>query len=289
VFSDLKYGEIQCLLSGDDTTFYFYSVLNEDKGDDKYCRGFWVAVMKNITKGSLNPVVYTFNENVINTLCEKGGGFVTKKSRHVYKFMPRLKELSDGNLLLTGITQNTDIRIDQDLSNNRTRTYRTDLEGSLLFFFLNKGTPSYVFTLLPRRLVMSGITSVPGSSIGPLQVPRLSKGYSGSYLFFHGDSILVIYNDVEENVAQPVSALPIASKSTSNLILAAALITKKGEIIYRRSIGENQKGQYSYYLSEAILGQNNSLMIPIGRQGIGFNMMKEFYNYWCIFQTNYQF
>lgn len=281
-----NYSAIRCLLSKDESTVFLYSVILDGKWDDsKYCKGFWVTSIKAAAKSnSLNPVVYPFPETDIALICEKGGGNGKRKNKNVYNFIPQMKELDDGTLVFSGSPQYMDV----DVLSSKTSVYTTTSEGSLLIFFVKPGIPGYVFSILPREITLNGGLSV-ASSVSNLTASHLSKGYYGAYIFTKGDSVLVIYDDNEKNANQPVSESTISTKSTYDLILTAAVITKKGEIISRKVIGQKSNEKNSYYVSEALIQGKNSLIIPLAAPGSLFKARDEFYNYWCFFQTNYQY
>jgi hypothetical protein len=65
------------------------------------------------------------------------------------------------------------------------------------------------------------------------------------------------------------------------LLLCAPLINKDKKLQYRKQLGQNIKGAFTYFLGNIIPGSSSSIVFPVARQGVGFNARKIIYTNWC--------
>jgi hypothetical protein len=114
-----------------------------------------------------------------------------------------------------------------------------------------------------------------------VQAPGLSHAYSNFTASSLGDDILILYNDEEANLTRGENENLIEAHSTGDLVLAEAVISKDKKLQYRKQIGKNLSGKYTYYLGNIAPTTSSAVIFPVGRQGTGFNARKVFYTNWC--------
>lgn len=259
---------------------YVYSTYSSLKGDNKYCNGFFIAAFNVSNKQLSKPVVTEFSGDFSRTLAEKGGGGGT--AANVIDFVPVLTQLESGELVISGSPETSSQSASQ--SGSKTTVWSSSQVGSVFSFFLDTSFTSQGYSILPRRIVLSLPESRSGS-VRMMQGARISTAYTGVYIVPKGESLIVVYSDYEKNINQGLDKPTYSANSPDNLVLAEAEVQKKGIISYRKQITEDQKGMYNFYLAEALFStSDNTLLVPVGKQGLNFNANKDFYNKWCILE-----
>ena len=111
--------------------------------------------------------------------------------------------------------------------------------------------------------------------------PGISNAYSNFTTTNLGDEIVVIYNDGEDNLKRGEDEKIAEAHSTKNLVLAEALINKNKKLEYRKQIGKNASGNYTYFLGNTVPTSSSLIIFPLAKEGVGFNARKTFYSNWC--------
>ncbi|HEY1872614.1 MAG TPA: hypothetical protein VGG71_16250, partial [Chitinophagaceae bacterium] len=135
--------------------------------------------------------------------------------------------------------------------------------------------------VIPRKISLSRTASSGSGAIQIVQAPGISRSYSNFTATNLGDEIAIIYNDDEKNLAKSEDEKIAEAHSTNDLVLAEALISKNKKMEYRKQIGKNLSGKYTYFLGTTIPTSSSSIIFPVAREGSGFNARKIFYTNWC--------
>ena len=114
-----------------------------------------------------------------------------------------------------------------------------------------------------------------------VQSPGISQAYSNFTTTNRGEEIVVIYNDGEENLKQGENEKVVETNTTKNLVLAEALINKNKKLEYRKQIGKNASGKYTYFLGNVVPSSSPLIIFPLGKDG---NARKTFYSNWCFLE-----
>ena len=271
--------------SRDGKNLYIYSTSSFPGDNDKNCNGllFWQLDCNSLKLS--RPLTYEFSPEVIEKISEKGGGTKHKKEYFMYNFVPHLVELENGDLAIMGSAQKTSKYSYNSATNMNNQTHVvavTTLDvGPVMAFFLDKGGKTFDYVLIPRTIILSrGATSGSGV-IQMVQSPSISHSYSNFTTSSLGNEIIVIYNDEEENLKRDVEEKIVEAHSTKNLVLAEALINKDKKLEYRKQIGENANGRYTYFLGNTVQSASSLIVFPLAKQGDGFNARKTIYSNWC--------
>jgi hypothetical protein len=287
-------------LSKDQSTVYIYSTASASKQDYKYSKGLLVTAIDTLNPKAPKPMLYEFGADFYQAMCDKGGGNKHRKEQRVFNFMPRLTELDNGNILVYGSPQISTSQSQTVLSTpmmgsngmsgmnasptTKTYTRSTYEAGSIVSFLINKNTAQYTYSVIPRDIIISR-TDTRSGSVQIIQSPWISHNFSGFFVTELKDKIVFIYDDCAKNIERDLNDKTYSVTSLQpNYALAEAAIDKNGKILYRTKLADDPKGAYTFYMSESIIGNNNSYLIPIAKQGTGFNGMREFYNKWCILE-----
>lgn len=195
-------------------------------------------------------------------------------------------ELDNGDLAILGspekVSTSISRRASQDLNgslgSNMVATTKLDV-GPVIAFFPNKNGKTFECTAIPRKISLSKISQSGHGSIQIVQAPEISHTYSSFIATATGNEIVVLYNDEEENITKQNEKLTSAN-TTKNVVLAEALI-KNGKLEYRKQIGQNLKGRFTYFIGDTIPTSSSSVIFPIGKEGENFNGLSIFYSNWC--------
>jgi hypothetical protein len=128
---------------------------------------------------------------------------------------------------------------------------------------------------------LSKSASSGSGAIQVVQSPGISHSYSGFAAANLGDGIVIVYNDDEKNLTRDEDEKIAEAHSAGDLILAEALINADKKLQYRKQIGKDLSGKYTYFLGNTIPTSSPSLIFPIAKEGTGFNVRKTFYTNWC--------
>ncbi len=284
--------QLQLKLSKDQKTVYIFSTASLIKGDNKYSHGIVFSALDTLNMKVPKPKLYEFTHEFEQEMYEKGGAEKDRKNFRVFNFKPRLFELNNGNIIICGSPEITVINRSEDLFSpslsfgKMTTTSKSSVTtnykvGSIVSFLINKKNNEFNYSVIPRDISTSRSDERRGDGVVVMQNPRVSHNFSGFYFVELNDRIVFVYDDYIKNIEQDLTGKTKTTERQVNYALAEAAIDNTGKIIYRKKLADDPEGDYTFYLSESIIGNNNSYLIPIGRQGKGFNSLREFYNQWC--------
>src|SRR6185295_13312507 len=140
--------------SRDGKSIYIYSTTKLAGNDDENCNGLLLYQLDCSTIKLTRPLAYEFTPEVIEAICQKGGGAKHKKEYFMYNFTPNLMELNNGNLVILGSPQQISASTSTSAPNMNNQTHEiatTTLSvGPVLAFFLNRSGKTFDYTLIPR-------------------------------------------------------------------------------------------------------------------------------------------
>jgi len=272
-------------LARDGKSIYIYSAATVQNNDDKPCNGLLLWQLDCSTLKLSRPLSYEFAPEVVEAIYQKGGGAKHKKEYWIYNFTPELVELDNGNLVILGSPQQVTTKTSTSAPNmnNQTHTVSTTTlnVGPVIAFFLSKDGKTFDYTLIPRRMNVSKSARSGSGAIQVVQSPGISHSYSSFASTNLGNEIVIVYDDNESNLTRDVNEKIAEAHSAGDLVLAEALINTDKKMEYRKQIGKDLSGKYTYFLGNAIPSSSSSLIFPIAREGSGFNARKTFYTNWC--------
>lgn len=269
-------------LARDGKRVYIYSSTTESQKDGKGGNGLIIQQLDCNTQKLSKPLSYEFSPEFIETIYKNGGGDKHKKEYFMFHFTPNLVELDNGDItILTGLEQ-TSTNTNQ-MTNMQGQTHEVAITtidvGPIIAFFPNKNGKTYDYELIPRKSSVSKSAQSGSGAFQIVQAPGLSHSFADFIATNIGDEILILYNDNEENLRTGANGK--TAHSPKDLVVAEALIGKEKKLQYRKQIGENLKGNYTYFLGNAIPTSSTSIIFPAGKEGMNFNARKIFYSNWC--------
>jgi hypothetical protein len=274
--------------SADRKNIYVYSSTSPAEEDGAGCSGFFLAQLNCSTLRLAKPLVYKFSPEFTEEICRKGGGSKHKKDYRMYNFESSLVEFSDGEVAIMGSPQEVSVSTDTKTSlgmndNFKTKSVTTTTinTGPIIAFFPTKNGKTFEYAMVPRT---SSLARGAESGTGVIQIvqsPFVASSSTGFIATKSGDDIVILYNDNEENLSKDVNDKIVESRSTRNTVLAEALIDKDKKLQYRKQLGQNIKGAYTYFLGNIIPVSSSGLVFPVAKQGVGFNARKIIYTNWC--------
>jgi hypothetical protein len=272
-------------LSKDGKRINICSTITVAERDQKVCTGFLVAELDCSTAKIVKSSEYPFTPEIIEAIYQKGGGYKHKKEFYLYNFSPHLMESDNGDLVILGCPEQLSSSVTTSAPNMNNQTEQiatTTLEiGPVLAFYPKKGAKTFDYAVVPRKMDLWTSAGSGRGSIQMVQVPGISHSYSNFTASNLGDDILILYNDNEANLTKRDNENISEAKSTKDLVLAEALIGKDKKLQYRKQIGKNLSGRYTYYLGNIAPTTSSLVIFPVGKQGMGFSARKIFYSNWC--------
>lgn len=251
----------------------------------KRCYGFMTADIDIATLKIAKPSVYEFTPEFLQNMVEKGGGVKHRKEYSMFTFDPLLVEMENGSVAVVGSPQEYKVTTRESApnSNMQTKTVMTttNTTGPLMAFFPDKSGKSFEHALVPRSIALSTVSSSGYGAIQIVSSTPVSGSPSGFIASTSGDEILFIYNDDVDNLGKPLTEKPVKVDRANELALAEAVIGKDRSVAYRKQVGIDQKGRYTYYIGSIIPSASNAIIFPIGKAGAGFNGYKTFFTNWC--------
>ncbi len=258
---------LECTLSRDQQTVYLYAAVNNNKKDDLYCHGIFLLpfdLKQNKRQPSIN---YPFTQEFMTALVGKGA-VKSANILYVFTFTPQLTELDNGELVLTGTPVLRHSETTQS-GNGKSTNWNVFEAGSVLSFFIDKTSGKCTPSFVPRYIYLN----MPNA---------LSSPFSRVHIVRKPASIAIVYMDYEKNVNQPLDKPVYTSNSPNGLVLAEAEVMNTATVTNRRQLGQNMEGNYTYYMNLAVTEPGQDfLLIPIGKQGLNFNALRDFYTHWC--------
>jgi hypothetical protein len=279
---------VNATTSADGKYIYIYSCNMPTEENDQGCNGFFLSQLNCSTLQLAKPLVYQFSPEFIEEICRKGGGTKHKKDYFMYNFAPSLVELGNGEVAILGSPQEESLNTISKAAPGMNDNYKTKLEstttlntGPILAFFPNKNGKTFEYTIVPRKSTLTRAAESGSGVIQIVQSPFVANSSTGFIVLGSGNDIIILYNDNEDNLAKDVNEKIVESHSTKNMVLAEALIDKDRKLQYRKQIGQNIKGAYTYFLGDVIPVSSSALVFPVAKQGVGFNARKIIYTNWC--------
>lgn len=275
-------------LSKDGKSIYVYSTTTPGE-DDKNCNGLLFSQLDCATLKLSRPLAYEFTPELTETIYQKGGGTKHKKEYFANDFIPHLIELDNGDLVILGSPEDISTSVTTTSSSfnsgssMQTRDHATttlDI-GPVMSFFLNKAGKTFDYAIIPRKISLSKVASSGSGAIKVVQAPGISRSYSNFTAISLGDEIAIVYDDDEKNLTRGEDEKIAEAHSTNDLVLAEALIGKNKKMEYRKQIGKNMSGKYTYFLGTTIPTSSSSIIFPVAKEGSGFSARKIFYTNWC--------
>ncbi len=275
-------------LSKDGKNIYICSTTTLLDDDDKNCNGFLLAQLDCTSLRLSRPLPYEFSPEFLQVISERGGGGKHKKEYFMYSFKPNLTELDNGDIVILGSPENfstsSTTKTSFDMNNNmqmREVSTSTLVVGPVIAFFPNKNGKTFEYTAIPRKINFSKSAQSGSGAIQIVQAPGISHSYSSFIASGIGNEFVIFYDDNEDNLTKGDAQTLVTSRTPGNLVLAEAVIGKDKKLAYRKQIGENLKGNYTYFLGNAIPTTSTSIIFPVGKEGLNFNARKMFYSNWC--------
>lgn len=274
--------------SADSKNIYVYSSTNPAEEDGGGCNGFFLAQLNCSTLRLEKPLVYKFSPEFTEDICKRGGGSKHRKDYQMYNFEPSLVEFGNGEVAIVGSPQEESVKTSSkpamgmnDISQTRLESTTTLNTGPILAFFPNKDGKTFEYAIVPRTSSLSRSAESGSGGVKIVQSLLVSNSSTGFIAVVSGDDIIILYNDNEDNLMKDVNEKAVESHSTKNMVLVEALIDKDKKLQYRKQLGQNIKGAYTYFLGNIIPVSSSSLVFPVAKQGVGFNARKIIYTNWC--------
>jgi hypothetical protein len=274
--------------SADSKYIYVYSATTSGEKDSRGCNGFFLAQLNSSAMKLAAPRVYPFSPEFTKEICKKGGGTKHKKDYFMYNFEARLIELTNGEVAIAGSPQEVSVDTHTKpaspmINNNKTKLESTTTlnTGPILVFFPDKHGKTFETAVVPRSSSLSRSAESGSGFVQVVQSPVVSGSSAGFIAIGSGDDILIFYNDNEDNLAKDVNEKIVESHTTKNMVLAEAVIDKDKKLQYRKQLGQNIKGAYTYFLGNINPVSSSTLVFPVAKQGVNFNGRKIIYTNWC--------
>jgi len=272
-------------LSRDGKNIYIYSTSAIIEREDKACNGLLLAQLDCSTLKLSKAMAYEFSPELAETIYQKGGGTKHKKEFFVFNFSPNLIELDNGSLVILGSPKQETTSFSTSAPNMENHTHEvatTTFEvGPVMAFFLNKSGKTFDYALVPRKIILSKEQSSGSGHLQIVQAPGISHSYSSFAATNSEDDIVIVYNDGQDNLNRSENEKIAETNKAGDLVLAEALINKEKKLEYRKQIGKNLNGKYTYFLGNTIPTSSSSLVFPVAKEGSGFNARKIYYSNWC--------
>jgi len=256
---------------------------------DKGCKGLILSKLDVTSLALSAPVEYQFSPEQIQLVHDNGGGKKIKKELMVRNFSPNLIELENGKLAVLVCPAETEYKT-HTRTNGRESTTVTDHVGPIVACFLDKSGNTLNLACIPRNIE----TSMPGEGASAMALTGGSiRSYKSAidtrpfYLFTaarRGNEIVIIYNDSEANLSS--TAKVKEASSPGDLVLVEAVFGADQKLLYRKPIGESQGKGYSYHLDMVIETSASSVIFPVAKGGLGFNVRKMLYSNMCFLDIN---
>ena len=271
-------------LANDGKKIYIFSTNTNTKLAKTWCNGFEIAQLDCNTFNLSKPLKYDFTPEFTALMFKKGAAIKYKRNFYIYNFDPQLIELDNGKIAIVGSpigTLTTDYSSFDANGNFHGKSASEMKVGPVITFFPDENGKTFNETLVPRegsflRVEHGGVDPI--QILHPLHMPESSTGFVVSAI---QNKILIIYNDNSKNLSIGENEKTKVSKSESDLALVEALIDEDQKLEYRKLLSEKQQGRATYYLENAIPTSSNSIVFPIGKEGMGFKSNKTFYSKWC--------
>ncbi len=272
-------------LSKDGKSIYIYSTTSLGK-EDKNCNGLLLSQLDCSTLQLSKPLQYEFMPEMVETVYGKGGGTEHKREYFMNNFMPYLMELDNGSMVILGSPEDVSVstKTVASFDNNRMKTEEestTTLDvGPVMAFYLNKNGKTFDYAIIPRKISLSKSASSGSGAIQIVESPDISRSYSNFSATNLGNEIAIVYDDDENNITRSEDEKISEAHTPKNLVLAEALINKDKKLEYRKQIGQNMSGRYTYFLGNIIPTSSSSIIFPIAKEGNSFHANKIFYTNW---------
>jgi hypothetical protein len=275
-------------LSRDGKNIFICSTTTLSGDNDMNCNGLLLSQLDCNTLRLSKPLAYEFPPEVLEALSLKGGGGKHKKEYFIYNFTPNVMELDNGNIVVLGSPENestsSSMKMSMDMNNNmqwRDVATSTLEVGPVIAFFPDKNGKTFEYAAIPRKINFSRSAQSGTGAIKLVQAPGISHSYASFIATAIGDEIVILYDDDENNVNKGDLEKLVTARTPGNLVLAEAEINSNKKLQYRKQIGENLKGHYTYFLGNVIPTSSSSIIFPVGKEGVNFNARKMFYSNWC--------
>lgn len=287
-YGNLSPHQTSARLSRDGKRIFICSSTTLSGEDDTHCNGLLLWQLDCNTAKLSKPQAYEFPPEVLETISEKGGGGRHRKEYFIYNFRPDVIELDNGEIVILGSPANESVSStaeptwDRNKNMSTRQVLTTTIEvGPVVTFFPGKDGKTFEYVAIPRKIQLSRSAHSGSGSIQFVQSLSVSLSFSNFIATPIGDEIVVLYDDDENNLNNEDLEKLVTGRKPGNLVLAEATIGKDKKLQYRKQIGKNLKGTYTYYLGNAIPTSSSSIIFPAGKQGSGFNARKIFYSNWC--------
>lgn len=276
------------ILSKDSKRIYICSTTTLAGDNNQNCTGLLLSTLDCNTLKLSKALVYEFSPEFLENISQKGGGDKKRKEYFIYNFTPNLMELDNGNIVILGSPENesssSSMKMSVDMNNNtqwRNVATSTLKVGPIIAFFPDKNGKTFEYAAIPRKINFSKSAQSGTGAIKLVQTPGISHSYSSFIATAIGDEIVILYDDDENNLTKGDLEKLVTAHKPGNLVLTEAEINKDKKLQYRKQIGENLKGNYTYFLGNVIPTSSPSIIFPIGKEGLNFNARKIFYSNWC--------
>ncbi|MBI1779931.1 MAG: hypothetical protein HYR66_00955 [Sphingobacteriales bacterium] len=273
-------------VSKDGASIFIYSTASLTGTKNPWCMGLITAQLNCSTLKPDKPKAYEFSAEFIQDLCEKGAGGKHKKYYLMYNFLPDLIELDNGTIAITGspTASGTSTSTSAPNMNGQTSTVSTSVTevGPVLVFYPSVEGNTFETVVVPRKIVFTKTASSGSGAIQVVQSPSVSYSSTGYFADKIGNEIVIVYSDNTENLNSDGKL--ITTKKAGDLALAEALISSDKKLSYRKMIKDDLPGRSTYYLGSVVPSSSNSIIFPIGKEGMGFNARKTFYTNWCFLE-----
>jgi hypothetical protein len=196
--------------------------------------------------------------------------------------------LDNGNLVILGSPENestsSTTKMSLDMNNNmqwREVATSTLEVGPVIAFFPDKQGKTFEYAAIPRKIDFSRSAQSGTGAIKIVQAPGISHSYSSFIAAPIDNEIVILYDDDENNLRKGDLEKLVTAHTPGNLVLAEAEVNSDKKLQYRKQIGENLKGNYTYFLGNSIPTSSSSIIFPVAKEGSNFNARKIFYSNWC--------
>lgn len=255
------------------------------------CNGFLLYSLDMETANLSEPKPYPYDTPFYETLFEMGTTNRERKKEIFYHhFFPKILELENGKIALTGSPERTIIIKSASTSTSASGAVRTSTNtsvttyvGPILVFFPNEKGETFAYSVIPRSFTLSEgegldmhyISYVPNHNLAPISTINyiaLKKG----------NEILIMYNTLPANLNLTDMSKLKNAKSPNDVILAETQVNPANFSVQSRQLGE-KSGKYTYLLENLIPTNSNQIIFPIGRERLRWTVYgkRDVYTNWC--------
>lgn len=260
---------------------WLYAATTPTGQSDESSNGLHLLQFDCTTQQLSKPFFYRFSSEMLDIIAQREGKSEGNNKDYRYYFRPQLLELENSRVVFVGSPEMIKQSSNTVIDGSRTQTtVKTEFNvGPVIAFFPDQAGTDLPYIQIPRKILLSKSNSGGTGAVTFLQVSGISNSSSSFVAKAQGNSIIVVYNDNDENLSREADQKVIKTQSAKSLVLAEAFISDNISLVYRKQLGENMKGVATYYLGNAVQNSVGELIFPVGKEGVGYT--KQVFTNWC--------